>query len=213
MAVQDTINNKDVATGNVSGPASYAAGGFVLDLSATFSTLEFLEMAVTTIGPNLPSFHLEIALNRDATGFAQGKALIKVMRDRYDKATAGNVSGEPGGVSVRAAKFATGETTGSAHTHSIDHDHPITTSSTPVAGGNGVNSGVGGIAIADHTHDVDVAAFAGSTPSDGTHTHDRSFEYDHNHSVTNVQTTSTSVEITAGTDLSGTTWRFLGVGL
>lgn len=213
MATTDTINNKKIDTGNVSGPASYSAGGFVVDLSSVFSTLEFIELSVTTIGANLPPFHLEIQPNRDSSGFSQGKALVKVMRDRYDKATVGVVSGNPGGTSVQAAKAATANTTGSSHSHSIDHDHPQTTSSTPVSGGNGVNSAVGQPGISDHVHLVDVAAFVGNTPSDGTHAHDRSFEYDHNHSVTNTETTSASVEITAGTNLSGTTWRYFGVGL
>lgn len=213
MAVTDTINNKDVFTGDVNGPASYSTGGFVVDLSASLSTLEYLELAITTVGANLPPCHYEIQLNRDASAFAQGKALVKIMRDRYDEASVGNVSGEPGGVSVRAAKFATGLSTGSSHTHGINHDHPIATSAVPTAGGDGVNAGIGGLSIADHTHTVDVASFTGTTPSGGTHSHDRSIEYDHNHSVTNTQTNSASVEITAGTNLSGTTWRFLAVGL
>lgn len=213
MPVSDTVHNKKIQTGNVSGPASYAAGGFVLDLSASLSTLEFLELSITTNGPNLPIHHIEIRTNQDGTGFAPGKALIKIMRDRYDKASAGNVTGQPGGVTVQAAKAATAISAGSAHVHSISHDHPATDSSEPVAGGNGVNAAVGGVAIASHVHSVDIPAFSGNTPSDGAHTHDRSFEYQHGHSVSTTETDSASVEMTPGVDLSGTTWRFLGVGL
>lgn len=211
MAVIDNINNVKVSAGNVSGPASYATGGFELDLSATFSFLGSLELAVETLGSLMP-VEYEITLNRNSSGaFAQGKAMIKLTRVRYDKATIGNVSGNPGGTTVQASKTATGTTTGSSHTHAIDHNHPSVTSSTPTAGGDGVNAAIGQPAISTHTHDVDLANFTGNSGSQ-THTHDRSFEYDHNHSNTQTSTNGTATEVASTTNLSTTTWRYFAIG-
>ena len=212
MAVLDNINNVKASAGNISGPASYATGGFLLDLSATFSTLGSVELAIETLGSLMP-VEYELTLNKDLSGvFAPGKAVIKLTRARYDKGTIGNVSGQPGGVTIQASKTATGTTTGSSHTHAIDHDHPSTTSATPTAGGtNGVNSALGQPAISTHTHDVDIAAFVGSSGA-STHTHDRSFEYAHDHSNTQTSTNNTATEVASTTDLSGTTWRYFAIG-
>lgn len=211
MAVVDTINNIKVTAGNISPPASYVAGGFLLDLSSTFSFFGNAELAIETAGSLMP-IEYEITPNRDTTGaFAPGKAVIKLVRVRYDRATFGNVSNNPSGTTIQASKTATATTTGSSHTHSIDHDHPATTSSTPVAGGDGVNAALGQPGIATHTHSVDIPAFTGSSGA-STHTHDRSFEYDHNHSTTQVSTNATATEVAAGTDLSTTVFRYAAYG-
>lgn len=212
MATTDTVTVPLVFTGNVSGPASYAAGGFLLDLTANMSFVRFLSLEIETRG-SLLSDEYEITPNRDLAGvFSPGKAVVKLVVDRFDKFSIGNVTGKPSGVTVRAAKHAAGETTGSSHSHTIDHDHPNTTSSQPTAGGDGVGAAVGGIAIATHTHDVDIPNFTGSTPAGGLHTHDRSVEYDHNHAINNTETDASIVEVTAGTNVSGTTWRYFAVG-
>ena len=207
----DTITGAAVATGNVSGPASYATGGFLLDLSADLSSLGFLDLVPTTVGV-LPPCHLVFTLNRDLSGaFAPGQAVVKIMRDRYNKASVGNVSGNPASTTVQAAKAAAGTTTGSSHTHTMDHDHPNTTSSVNGTGGGAVVALAAGVALSAHTHDVNVANFTGNTAA-STHTHDRSFEYEHDHPVTQAASNAISTEIAAATDLSGTTWRFYAIG-
>jgi hypothetical protein len=208
-AILDTVTIPIIATGSVTGPASYVTGGFLVDLSASFSFLRFLSIydeAGTTADD------IEVILNQDTTGaFAPGKAVVKVMRDRFDKATIGNVSGQPSGVTVRASKFATGETPPSGHFHNIDHDHPSATSSAPVSGGGGVDAVALGSNIYTHVHSVDLDPFSGTTPAGGGHTHDRSFEYHHKHSFSVTETNATIVEYSAGTNLA-LNWRYFAVG-
>ena len=212
MSVSDIVTVPFIVYGNVSGPASYATGGFQLDLTASLSFIRYLSLEIETIG-SLASDEYEVILNQDTTGtFAPGKATIKLLRDRYDKFSIGAVSGNPGGTTVQASKTATGTTTGSSHTHTIDHDHPSTTSSAPTAAGAGVDAAAAQPAVAGHTHTVDIAAFTGSSAT-GTHTHDRSFEYEHGHAIGTVTDTAVSlVEVANATNLSTTTWRYLAVG-
>lgn len=212
MATSDSVVIPFIVFGNKSGPASYAAGGFELDLTAQLSFVRYLSMEIETVG-SLPSDEYEVLLNRDTAGvFAPGKAVIRLLRDRYDKTTAGAVSGQPASVTVQAAKFAAANTTGSSHTHSIDHDHPSTVSSTPTAAGAGVDAALAQPAVAGHTHAIDVPNFVGSSTAT-THTHDRSYEYAHGHSLGTVTDTAVSlVEVANATNLSTTTWRYLACG-
>ncbi len=211
MAVLDTITGARVAAGDISGPASYATGGFLLDLSATFSTLGFVDLSVETLGTLMP-VHYVFTLNKDLTGAnAPGKCVIKVMRDRYDAMTVGNVSGNPASTTVQASKTATGTTTGSSHDHAMNHDHPIATSGAMSAAGGAVVALAAGVQLVGHTHTVDVASFTGNTTAT-THAHDRSVEYEHNHAPTVAETNAASVEVAAATNLSGVTWRYLASG-
>lgn len=212
MAVSDTVSNKKIVTFDKSGPASYAAGGFEVDQSAQFAFLHYLSLIQTASGGTIGAYHFVLALNTDSTGaFAQGKARVKVMRDRYSRSTFGNAQNAPSGVTVEVNAVAAGTSTGSSHTHAIDHDHPSTTSSAPTAGGDGVDAALGQPAIAAHTHAVDIANFTGSSGAN-THAHDRTFEYTHGHGLTNTVTNTTRVEVAAGTNLSGYTWRCMAVG-
>lgn len=212
MSTSDTVTIPFIVYGNVSGPASYATGGFELDLTASLSFIRFLSLEIETIGA-LTSDEYEVILNRDDAGaFAPGVATVKLLRDRYDKTTLGNVSGQPGGVTVQASKTATGTTTGSGHTHTMNHDHPSTTSSVPTAVAPGVDAAAAMAAVDEHTHAVDIANFSGSTAS-ATHTHDRSFEYEHGHAIGTVTDTAVSLtEVANATNLSTTTWRYMAVG-
>lgn len=212
MSVQDTVTVPNIVYGDKAGPASYATGGFELDLTADLEFLDFLSVEIETNGSLLPC-RFRYTRNQDTTGaFAPGKAVIKIMREQYDKLTFGNVSGLPGGVTAQSGKFAAGTTTGSGHTHSIDHDHPSTTSSTPTPSGVGVATGIVDADLPElHTHDVDIANFTGSSASD-THTHDRSFEYDHDHGLTETTTDTALTEVAAATNLSTTTLRYFAVG-
>lgn len=164
------------------------------------------------INRQLGECDFEYDLNVDLTAAeAHGKAVIKIVRGRYDQATVGNVSGQPAGVTVRSAEAATATTTGSAHTHTMNHDHPSTTSGAATAGGSGVDTG-GAFAISAHTHAVDIANFTGSTAS-GTHTHNRRFEYDHIHSVSAPTVTDVAAsEMASATDLRAVTLRIIAIG-
>lgn len=212
MAIKDTATGATVKMGNFSPPSSYTTGGILIDLSADFSWLGFVNLEIETVGSLMP-VHFEWQLNEDLTGAAApGKAVVKLMRNRYDEATIGNVSGNPGGTTVQASKTAAATTTGSSHLHSMAHNHPNTTSANPVAGGVGVNSAAGQPGMATHTHDVDLPSITVDTGS-ATHTHDRSFEYDHNHSFTaGTQTNAASTEVAAATNLSTTVFRYFAAG-
>lgn len=211
-AVVDTPTGARWHAASVSGPASYAAGGFEVDMTGTLSVLGYLEPIVTTRGV-LPGCMYEVTLNRDSTGaVVNGKAMVKVMRLRYDKATHGAVTGTPVGVAVPASLSSTGGSGGSGHNHSIAHDHPNTTSSVNNTGGGAVVSAGGGPALSAHTHDVNLANFTGNTSTTGTHSHQRAFEYDHDHSTTTTGTAVAYTEIAAATNLSGVTWKMLVVG-
>lgn len=208
----DVVTIPKIAVGNVSGPASYATGGFLHDLSASFAEIHFYKLTIETPG-SLEAEDFEYLYNQDLSGnIAHGKVVIKINRDRYDKATTGNVTGEPGGVTVRASKFAAATTTGSGHSHTLDHDHPSATSGTPTAAGAGVDAAAAAAAVAGHTHTVDIPAFTGNTGSTGNHTHDRSFGYEHDHAFTDAETNVSLVEVANATNLSTTTFRYLAVG-
>lgn len=205
MAVTDDLNTLKVKTYSQAGPASYATGGFALDASADFSWLGFVDVVLTTRG-TLGACDYEVDLNVDTSGAeAFGKAVVKVVREVYDKATVGDVSGNPAGTTVQTAKAAAASTSGSSHTHTIDHNHPSATSGAMTEGGGGNNAGAGAN-LSAHTHTVDIANFTGSSTA-ATHTHDRSFEYEHDHAVSAPTTTDVAAtEVAATTDLSGTTF-------
>jgi hypothetical protein len=123
--------------GNVSGPASYATGGFVLDLSGTFPTsLDGLFLQLEVEDADLPPHFLVVTRNSPAAG----QATIKVMRARYDRATVGDTSAQnaPAGVTIAGTS---GQVTGANQSAGIN----------PVAG-------VGGQAADDatHTHTNDI---------------------------------------------------------
>lgn len=209
MATQDTVSVPKIIAGNVSGPASYAAGGFDLDLSAEFASLLFIKLIPETLGVLMP-VEPEILLNRSAAGaVAHGEVAIKLMRERYDKTTIGNVSGQPGGVTVQAALSANSTST---HIHSIAHDHGAVTSGAMAQAGAGSTAGASPDALG-HVHSVTIPASAASTSNDGSHTHNRAFEYQHGHALGTVTDTAvTLTEVANATDLSGVTWRYIAFG-
>lgn len=214
MATKDLVTIPKIVIGSVSPPSSYATGGFLLDLSASFVNLGAVRLSVETTG-SLPPSHWQILYNQDTTGAqAYGKCVIKLMRHRYDKASIGAVSGNPSGTNVQAALFAAGTTTGSSHTHSQNHDHAsITIGPAVTAGAPGVDAAAGQPATATHTHTADPPAFVGNTGA-STHTHNRAFMYEHNHSFTETANTDVTVtEVAATTNLSTTVFRYMAVGL
>lgn len=199
--------------GTVSGPASYSTGGFVVDLSADLTDVDFLALSLLTPG-NLPPCHLEYALNTPSAG----KVTVKVMRHRYDRLTSVDaVSNPPSGVTVQTAS---GQTVAaeSAHTHSVDvnHDHGSANSGVSASAAINPTAGVGGtVDSLGHVHPVDLPALGttSKTSSAGSsHTHTDDNLYAHNHAVTRNETDAASVELAAATDLSGATWAYMAVG-
>lgn len=215
MAVSDVTSGAKLKVFTATGPASYATGGFLLNASTDFSWIGFLDIIATVRGPNLTGpFDFEILPNRDLAGAeALGRVTIKLNKGRWDRATLGGVTAQPGGVTIQAAKTATATST--SHFHGIDHDHPVVTSGPVVASGllgNLLDALGPANAMLTHTHTFDVPAFVGSTPS-VSHTHDRSFEYDHTHAATEAVTDISLVEVAAGTNLSGATFKMTVYGL
>jgi hypothetical protein len=195
--------------GSTTGPASYATGGFVVDLSADFSSVDFFQLAIETVGANLPPCHFEVTRNSPTNG----KVTVKVMRHRYDRATVpqGGVGNAPTGVTVQTSKQnSDGE---SGHTHDTTIGALGTTNKTSGAP-SATAAPTAGIASAPgtntHTHTTDIDHTHGTkTSAAGTsHNHGSSFLYDHSHTVTQTETNAASVELGAGTNLSGTTLRW-----
>ena len=211
-AITDSTTGAKVKAYSVSGPASYATGGFLLDISADFSWLGFLDCRVSVPGV-LGPVEFEILLNKDLSGAeAFGKAAVKIVRGRYDKATIGAPTGNPASTTVSATKVAAATVTGSSHTHTIDHNHPAVASATETPAGTlGVNLAAGGANMRNHTHMFDVPNFSGSTAA-ATHTHDRSFEYDHSQNRTETTTAIAAVEVAEAKNLSTCTFLILAYG-
>lgn len=199
---------QEFAVGNVSGPNPYAAGGFVIDLTGSFASVDWIELIVTTVGPNLPPVHIEYALDTPTAG----KVTVKLMRDRFDRATLtiGNVSGQPGGVTVAAASGVL-VTAAGGHTHTTDGGHAGHGVVSTVANALTVDA-VGGVGTAQQTaHQHATSAGAHTHDAIANHQHTDNNLYEHQHVTTQTQTDLASVEIGA-VNLSGTTWRFLAKG-
>lgn len=190
------------------GPSSYATGGFVIDLSASYSTLNSFKMAVKkgTRG-NVPFGRFEYQLNTPTAG----KVTVLIRKDQYTKTTAfGNVTSQPAGVTVQAASGSS--TSSDGHTHNADHDHGATASSTPTAGGVGMVLVAGAPAADTHTHSVDLPNFPLTTPSTS-HSHVDNSIYQHSHSSTRPATNLAAIELPAATNLSATTFFCVATGV
>lgn len=207
-----------IVTGATAGPASYATGGFVVDLSATFTDIDFFALAITTVGANLPPCHYEYALNTPTAG----KVTCKVMRHRYDRATVGDTSAQnpPSGVTLQGASGAA-VAAGSAHTHgngtlavgdhaAHTHEQSASTALSVDVGGVGNATRVS-VATGDPsavlTHSV-----AGALGNESSHTHVDNNLYQHGHVVTQTETNAASVELANATNLSGSAFMYLAAG-
>ncbi len=208
MATLDTTTGAKKKVYTVTGPASYAAGGFLHDASADFSWIGFVDVIVATRGV-LPPVEYEIDRNVDTAGAeAAGKCVVKLVRHRYDKATMGNVSGQPGGVTVQAAAAADDVST---HTHAYDHDHgAVTSGANAVGSGSAVNAA--SPAIQTHTHTFTIPPLTATSGAGGSHGHTRAFQYEHSHDKTVAATDVAAVEMGAATNLSGVTFKVVVYG-
>lgn len=214
MAVNDVISGAHIKVYSITGPASYLTGGFLHDASADFSWIGFVDLIQTVRDSDLNGpFDYEILPNRNlASAEAFGQVTIKLNRGQWDRETLGNVTGQPGGVTVQAAKTATATST--SHLHDITHNHAVVTSAVPVnAGTLGQLLDALGAAnlMLTHTHNFDVPNFVGNTVAN-LHTHDRSFEYDHSHSLTTAVTDVALSEVPNATNLSGATFKLVVYG-
>ena len=198
---------------SVSGPASYSTGGFTHDASADFSTIKFVRPVVTTPG-SLPPCDFEIDVDKTQAGTeAFGQCAIKIVRERYDRATISSITGLPAGVTGQASKFAAATTTGSSHTHDFSHGHTVesATPDTDVSTEGG-DTAIGGTPINVHTHTATrTSNILGSTST--THTHLKSFEYEHDHPLASTTVTDVAAtELAAATNISTTTFSLIIYG-
>lgn len=223
LDTEKTSGPDKITVGTTSGPNPYAAGGFVIDLSGTFTDVDHLSLSLLTPG-NLPPCHYEYAYNTPDPG----KVTVKIMRHRYDRATLGDTSAQnpPAGVTLAGASGATTETE-AAHTHTdgtlavdIDHDHPSFSGGAAQSPSIAPTAGVGGNAADDatHQHVIDVPALGttsknvtGATDAGDAHDHVTNVLYEHGHDVTQTPTNAASVEMDA-VNLSTTTWSYLAAG-
>lgn len=190
------------------GPSSYSTGGFVIDLSATYSVLNFVGLSVKTVGANLPVARYEYTLDSPSAG----KVTVKIMRHRYDLVSAfGNVANQPSGVTVQSASGATSSSEAS-HTHSIDHNHGFITSGNNSNAGAGVLDQLLGSSIGTHTHTFDLANITGTSGAGGLHNHTDNTIYQHQHGANQTATNVAYVELANATNLSGTVWNLFATG-
>lgn len=190
------------------GPASYATGGFVIDLTGSYTTVNSFKMAPKkgTRG-NVPFGRFEYKLNVPSAGMVT----VLVRKYQFTRTSAlGTPTGQPAGVTVLAASG--GLTSTDAHTHSATHDHAAQVSAAPAAGGGGMVLAVGAPAINTHTHSVDVPSFI-LTSTSTTHSHTDNSIYAHNHSVVRTNTNVSQIELPAATDLSATTFFCAATGV
>jgi len=200
--------NQYVYADKVVGPSSYPTGGFVIDCSVTVSSLNFLKLALDTLG-NLPCCRVDVTLNSPANG----KATVKLLKLLYTRvASFGNVQSQPAGVTIQTASGQTSSSE-SSHTHAIDHDHPSFTSAAPTASGGSVNLNAVGPNMSTHTHTLDLPNFTGTSGAGSSHNHTDNTLYDHRHVETHTNTDFTETEVSNGTDLSGTIWNVFATGV
>lgn len=206
-----TYNQHTIADEYV-GPSSYPTGGFVIDLTPTYSSLNSLDLVVKkgSRGANLPAVMYEITLNSPANG----KATVKVMRKRYERTTSvGNSANAPVGVTIQTVSGQS-STAGTSHTHDYDHDHAPVTSSGPTNSGAAVLLNALGPNHSTHTHVFDMAFHLGLvTGTESAHTHVDNTVYQHGHDVTYTTNNVIQSELSNATNLSGTTWYICATGV
>ncbi len=202
--------NQYVAFLEKQGPSSYSAGGFVIDMSSTFSSLNSCSVAIKkgTRG-NVPFGRFEISI--DSPG--PGKATVLVRNYSHTRASSFDaVTGQPAGVTVQSSS---GQTVASesAHTHDATHNHAAQASAAMTAAGAGVDTNALAAALDTHTHSVDLPSLTVTTGAGTSHNHTDNTLYDHRHTLTHTATNVDSAELTATTDLSATTFYIAASGV
>lgn len=192
------------------GPSSYPTGGFVVDLSSTFSSIT--SFGLTPQKGNrgsLPFGREEFILNSPSAG----KVTVKLQGYQYSRVSSlDNITGQPSGVTIQAASGSkvSADTT---HTHDMTHDHAAQASAAMTAAGAGVDTDALGQALDAHTHSVDVPSQAFTSGAGSSHDHTDNSLYDHTHSTTYTVTNVSAAEVTNATNLSTTTFWGRAVGV
>jgi hypothetical protein len=207
----NALVNRVMVTGTFNGPNPYTPGGFVLDLSARLSTIDSLDIRVSSDGGAATAFNRVTAQINVPT---PGKATIKAIITQYLKSTAtsGGAGGQPGGVTIAGASGAL-TTNEAAHTHDINHTHGAFVSG-GASSSNKFLAGTTNNTWADipHTHTTTITAL-GVTASGAGSAHGHAFNtlYDHTHSVTTATATAFGNEFGA-VDLSFLAFGFEAIG-
>ena len=192
------------------GPSSYPTGGFVIDLSSTFSSLNSLNLVIKkgTRG-NVPFGRFDVDLDSPTSG----KATITIRGYNQTKVTSfDSVTGQPSGVTVQtvANQVVSSE---SAHTHDASHGHPATASAAMTAAGAGVALDALAPAMETHTHLVTIPTLSLTSGAGTSHNHQDNTLYDHRHALTHTATNVGEAELANGTDLSATTFYVAATGV
>ena len=170
-----TTFNQYVMFAEKVGPSSYATGGFVIDLSSTYASLNSLRLCIKkgTRG-NVPFGRFDVDLDSPTAG----KATIIVRGYNQTKVSSFDaVTGQPSGVTVQTVA------------------------------GQVVSS------EAAHTHSVDVPSMVVTTGAGTSHNHVDNSLYAHTHLLTHTVTNVGETQLTAGTDLSATTFYVAASGV
>src|SRR3990167_906275 len=205
-----TYNQHTIADEYI-GPTSYPTGGFVIDLTKTFSSINFFDNPVVKKGSrgSLPAVRYEITRNSPTAG----KVTVKIVRKRYDRtSTVGNVSGQPVGVTVQASS-GVASSSESSHTHSIDHDHAAFTSGAASTGAGQVLLDVLGPSLSTHTHTLNLANLTGTSGAGTSHNHTDNSIYEHTHNITQTSTSYASSELPNATNISTTIFYICAHGV
>lgn len=205
--------NQWVAVGRWPGPASYPTGGFTVDLSASFTTLNKLLVQIETPG-NLAGLAFDYEITRNSP--SAGKAKVKITKRQYNKQTssfaATTAGSQPSGVTIRTTNGGTGSSE-SAHTHTIGHDHPSFQTGNATPGGGSVALQVAGQNHDAHAHNYNLPIHIGSTVSTTAHSHTDNTAYEHVHALTYTTANPTLTEIANGTNLSTSFFNMAAFGV
>lgn len=205
-----TIYNPKVRAGTISGPASYATGGFTFTPGG-FNKITFCRLSVVAEGTILTA-KFSLTYNSPAAG----QVNVKVLREQYDKiSTIINAITPPSSVTIATSNNQTVSST--AHTHTTTHNHAVTAASgTPSTGTGAVLvDAVSGTNQSAHTHTVDPSNF-GPGSSSNSHSHISNTLYQHQHGTgaqTTPLTTLSAPEVANTTNLSTSTWSYLVIGV
>lgn len=208
-----TTYNQYTVADEFIGPASYATGGMVVDLSKTMSSLNSLDLVVKkgSRGANLPLVRYETTLNSPSAG----KATVKIVRKRVSEVSViGNINAgsQPAGVTIQPTS-GVASSNEAAHTHSIDHDHPSFTSGAPSNTGASVLLNALGPNHSTHSHTLDLPNLTGTSGAGSSHNHQDNSIYQHQHGANQTSTDYSSAEVANATNLSGTTWLICATGV
>ncbi len=202
--------NQFVMFAEKQGPASYPSGGFVIDLSATYSSLTSLRLVIKkgTRG-SVPFGRFDVDLDSPSPG----KATVLIRGFTQTRVSSfDTVTGQPAGVTVQTVAGQT-VTADSSHTHEATHDHAAQLSAAMTAAGAGVALDALAPALDTHTHSVDLPSLAVTSGAGTSHNHTDSSLYAHIHALTHTVTNVGEAQLTAGTDLSGTTFYLAATGV